>query len=410
MKNKTAIFALVLILLTAPLLAACDDDETPSPVQTPSPTDQLESESPATAISDETPEPFPAIGAFDVGHMSFTAVDATRNDRSLSIDVWYPVDVEDAQTSPLTLYPLAAGIGLESEIAVEELPVSGREDQTLIVFSHGFGGINTQSVELMESLASHGFIVTSPEHTGNAQSSMTGSFDEAAANRVPDVSFLIDTMLARNSDPADDFFRRLDEHRVGVVGHSFGGMTAIGVAAGWAGADADPRVAAIVPISAVIDASLQSEQRTSSNAGFDDQQLSSIVVPVMLIGGTEDTNVPIGNNVIAFEQMTSAPCVYQVDIVGAIHTHFANVCSIGNLLIDLGIGPEAWQAIGAEDLIEPYESTCSVDAFPIDEAIRLQNLYVVSFFKRHLLNEEGYDRYLTTDYAEREPAITFRVK
>ena len=409
-ENKTTILALVLVLLTVPLLAACGDDETPSPVETPSPIEQLATEPPATAIPGEIPELSPAIGAFDVGHTSFTAVDATRNDRPLPIDVWYPVDVEDAQASPLVLYPLAAGIGLKSEVAVEGLPVSGREDQTLIVFSHGFGGINTQSVELMETLASHGFIIASPEHTGNAQSSMTDSFDEAAANRVPDVSFLIDTMLARNSDPGDDFFRRLDERHVGVVGHSFGGMTAIGAAVGWAGADADPRVAAIAPISAVIDASLQSEQRTSSNAGFDAQQLSSIVVPVMLIGGTEDTNVPIGNNVIAFEQMTSAPRVYQVDIVGATHTHFANVCSIGNLLIDLGIGPEAWPAIGAEDLIEPYESTCSAEAFPIDEAIRLQNLYVVSFFKRHLLDQEGYERYLTTDYADREPAITFRVK
>ena len=407
MKYVLSILAVLMILS---LIAACDDDKTPSPVETPPPTEQLATEPPTTAIPSEIPEPPPTIGAFAVGHTSFTAVDSTRNDRPLPIDVWYPVDVEDAQTSPLTLYPLAAGIGLESEVAVEGLPVSGRDDQTLIVFSHGFGGINTQSVELMEILASHGFIVASPKHTGNAQSSMTDSFDEAAANRVPDVSFLIDTMLTRNSDPGDDLFRRLNERRVGVVGHSFGGMTAIGAAAGWAGADVDPRVAAIVPISAVIDASLQSEQRTSSNAGFDDQQLSSIVVPIMLIGGTEDTNVPIGNNVIGFEQMTGAPRVYQVDIVGATHTHFANVCSIGNLLIDLGIDPEAWPAIGAEDLIEPYESTCGAEAFPIDEAIRLQNLYVVSFFKRHLLNEEGYDRYLTTDYADRELAIRFRVK
>ena len=90
---------------------------------------------------------------------------------------------------------------------------------------------------------------------------------------------------------------------------------------------------------------------------------------------------------------------------------YANICAIGNLLIDdLGLGQDVWPDIGAEDLLEPYEVTCSPDAFPIEEATRLQNLYVVSFFKRHLLDQKGYDQYLTTDYADGEPAITFSVK
>jgi predicted dienelactone hydrolase len=75
--------------------------------------------------------------------------------------------------------------------------VSARSAQTLLVFSHGYQGINIQSFELMEALASHGFIVISPEHTGNAQASPTDTFDEAASNRAPDVSYLIDRMFAR---------------------------------------------------------------------------------------------------------------------------------------------------------------------------------------------------------------------
>ncbi len=383
----TTMFSVLLLILLVVGISACSDQDSSQPIDPPD-----------------------LLGSFGVGHTSFTPVDEGRADRSLLVDVWYPVDAEDAQDSPRTSYPLAAGIGLDSEVAVDDLPVSARQDQPLLVFSHGYGGINTQSVELMEALASHGFVVASPEHTGNAQASLTDEFNEAAANRVPDVSFVIDEMLARNQDPEDEFFDRIDESRVGVVGHSFGGMTAIGMAAGWAGAAPDPRVAAIAPISAVIDPELQSDIRSGPNAGFDPQQLASIGVPVMLVGGTEDTTVPIANNEIAFEQITNAPRVYKVDVVGATHTHFANICAIGNLLIELGLGREVWPEIGAEALLEPYEVTCSPDSFPIAEATRLQNLYVVSFFKRHLLDEEGYDQYLENDYADREPAIVFSVK
>ena len=131
----------------------------------------------------------------------------------------------------------------------------------------------------------------------------------------------------------------------------------------------------------------------------------------MLVGGTEDTTVPIGNNEIAFERITNAPAVYKVDVIGATHTHFANICSIGNMLIDdLGLGQEVWPDIGAEALLEPYAVTCSPEAFPIEEATRLQNLYVVSFFKRHLLDQKGYDQYLQEEYADSEPAIAFSVK
>ncbi|MDZ7781975.1 MAG: hypothetical protein U5K56_03190 [Halioglobus sp.] len=207
-------------------------------------------------------------------------------------------------------------------------------------------------------------------------------------------------MFARSREPDDRFYQRISEDRVGVVGHSFGGMTAVGMASGWAGAEPDARVRAIVPMSAVFRAELQKDERSGPNAGFTPEQLARITIPVMLIGGTADASVFLENNSIAFAELVNSPTVYKVDIIGANHTHFANVCDIGNLLIDLGILQDSWTAIGAGDLLEPYAATCTPDAFPIDEAFRLQNLYTVSFFRRHLLDDKRYDAYLDPAFAD----------
>jgi len=352
-----------------------------------------------------------APGPFGVGHSSFTAIDARRDNRTLEVEVWYPVDPDDRRNSPLTTYPLAGPIGMKSNMAVDDLPVSARPNQSLVVFSHGLGGISIQSVKLTEALASHGFIVISPEHTGNAQSSNTQTFNEAATSRVPDVSFLIDAMLERSRDRDDMFYNRIAEKKIGVMGHSFGGMTALGMAAGWAGATPDPRVKAIVPISAVIRRELQKDDRSGeAYAGFSPQQLANITVPTMLVGGTNDTDVLMENNGIAFSEIANAPRVYQVNIVGANHNHFAGVCDIGNLLIGLGIRPDRWPDIGAAELLEPYTSACGPDAFPIEKVSRLLNLYAVAFFRRHLQDDARYDAYLSRQYTDGEADVELFVK
>ena len=81
------------------------------------------------------------------------------------------------------------------------------------------------------------------------------------------------------------------------------------------------------------------------------------------------------------------------------------------MLIKMGLEQEQWPAIGEEDLIEPYEETCSEDALPVEEALRLQNLYVTAFFNYHLLSIESYSTMLTEDYASsNEPGVLFTAK
>ncbi len=333
-----------------------------------------------------------ALGAFAVGHTLFMAVDAEREGREVLVNVWYPADEPAAEDEPRTEYPLQAVFNLPSEVAVDDIPVSSESPRPLLVFSHGFGGINTQSTQLMEALASHGFIVASPEHTGNT--ALDQSDPEPATNRVPDVSLVIDRMFERSNTTGDAFEGRIDESLVGVLGHSFGGSTAMGTVAGWAGADPDPRVSAIGVIAGGV----------GSN-NFSDAVLDAVTEPTILFVGTLDPGAR-DNHDYAFERMPNAGALLKVEVTDANHTHFANVCDIGDLLVSLEIQQDAWSSIGAEALIQPYNDTCTDDVFPIAEAHRLQNLYMVAFFKRYLMGEDAYGAFLTAEYADaNEPAV-----
>ena len=174
-----------------------------------------------------------APGPWAVGHTSFEIVDTDRGDRPLPIEAWYPADPEDA-VGEATRYPLLPPLlFLPSPLAIDDLPVLDRPWMPLVVFSHGSGGLNIQSTGLTELLASHGFVVVAPNHTGNTIfDDPPDPFSVTAVNRPLDVSFLIDHMLERSHDPADRFHYRISPLAIGVVGHSFGGYTALAMAAG----------------------------------------------------------------------------------------------------------------------------------------------------------------------------------
>jgi len=351
---------------------------------------------PALGFAGSPPAP-DGLGPWAVGHTSFEIVDGSRDDRPLPIEAWYPADREDAVGEATEYVLIPPFIALASTVAIEGIPVLDRPWLPLVVFSHGSGSLNIQSTELMETLASHGFVVVAPSHTGNTiNDPAPDPFPVIAVDRPLDVSFLIDQMLERSEDPEDPFHHRISPFAIGVVGHSFGGYTALAMAAGFGDqVSPDPRVRAIVPTSAV-------------TALHTDEELASIRIPTMWIGGTLDTTVPIDPETTRAFELLSSRHLYRADITGATHSHFSNVCAIADVLIGYGFTPDRWPGSIAEPLLPYYEEACAPGVFPIEESQRIQALYTVAFLRRHLYLDLRYARFLTERYAEtHEPDVIF---
>jgi predicted dienelactone hydrolase len=324
-----------------------------------------------------------SLGRYAAGLTTVEMVDPARADRTLTVDIWYPAHQRsDAPTAALDL--VFTQLPLPGVLAS---PDAARGSFPLVVFSHGNGGVRFQSWFLAQTLASHGFVVAAPDHAGNtALDAITGTSDPsavAAANRPRDVSFVIDQMLARDRDPADALHRRIDERHVAVAGHSFGGFTALATAGGFLDYLPDPRVDAIVPIAA-------------ATFGFTDEQLASIDVPTLLMGGTSDTVVPIEPGIVRAWDLISGRPEYRVDLQAAGHNSFTNVCDIRDAYVAAGVGQPILGFVEAQ-----AEDGCAPELLPIDEAHRVTNLYVVSFLTKELKGSPRYGRYLTTRYAER---------
>ncbi len=316
-------------------------------------------------------------GSLRRGRSTSTAVDEQREGRTLTLDVWYPVDpIDDA--GPFSVYDLIFA-GIESEVARADVPVSRDGPFPLIVFSHGSNGIRFQSYFLMETLASHGFVVVAPDHAGNtAIDQITGTADPfavVAVDRPLDVLFVIDVMLSRNKDPLDAFYRRVAPHRIGVTGHSFGGSTAMAMASGYGMIPPDPRVRAVAPI--------------SPGTSLSDEELRSIRTPLMVLGGTSDINSPIDPiNVRVFELPKARPR-YRVDIEKAGHNSFTNICDIGDALVGAGLPPDQVPSV-----IGNLDQACAPELIGIDEAHDLTRFYAVAFFQRHVAGDPRYSRFL----------------
>ena len=329
------------------------------------------------------PAPPPGeLGPWAVGRTTISVVDPTRFGRTLPVDVWYPVDPADA-VGPPSRYDLIFA-GIDSTVALDSPVPSSAGPFPLIVFSHGNAGIRFQSFFLMEHLASHGFVVAAPDHVGNTAVDLIapGSVFFRTRDRPLDISLVITRMLERNATGSGDAFEgRIDPVLIGVVGHSFGGFTALAMATGYEDVPRDPRVRVILPIS-------------PASGLLSDEELSSIWIPILLLGGTADTTTPIDPQTTRPWALLPGGPRFRIDVVNAGHNSFTDICPIGDALLGAGL-----PASILDFLLGNLAEACSPALIPIARAHELTDLYVTAFLKRKLVNDPRYREFLTPEFA-----------
>jgi predicted dienelactone hydrolase len=216
------------------------------------------------------PQAVPVIGAYppperlyEVGfhQMTLEYTDTDGREQSLEAAVWYPADAESTE--------FTYSVGSRSYLAVDAEP-SADGPFPLVIFNHGFNATEVQSLYLKESLAAEGYIVASVHFDDNLLTGLTDLFNlgnlqngggldayvhhvyENYFNtvRVPVAGALLDMMLEQNTDDASLFFGAIDAEAIAMGGHSFGGLTTLGLVGGNSDATFhDPRIKAALLLS-----------------------------------------------------------------------------------------------------------------------------------------------------------------
>lgn len=385
---------LALTIVSAVAIAACggggSDTSSPATDATPETTEAAAvetSEAPAETTPETTEaapetteaaladlETLPA-GPYDVGVTTITINAGTE--RPLTLDVWFPVaDVGDA---PLHQYTLIPGVYYESPDAVTATADQIAPDgpYPLVVYTHGSGGLRYIASYYTEAIASYGYIVAAPDHTGNtAADRLLGSeaeFDVTALNRPNDVEAVINAMLDLTSTETAGFVAAVDPDSIAVTGHSFGGFTALAVAGGYENPlgsfVADGRVDAIIPLAPATG----DGTRLMSDAG-----LESIQVPTLVMVGTKDSTTPVEPNVTRIWDLAKSEPLVRVELVDAEHQSFTDLCDYQTFLPTLG---DAVPAAVIETIDAQAVEGCSAEAMPIERAKDLTNTFAINFLE-----------------------------
>ena len=258
-------------------------------------------------------------GQFPVGVRTLRALDTVRN-RLFPCEVWYPAaahyaghdfapETQDCFTVPTRETP-------RSQMAVRDAAARAGT-YPLIIFSHSSGAGRRSATFLCTHLSSHGYLVAALDHSEIVATELarkeaetveqkTARWEALIASRVPDIRFLLDHLF---NNAAWDSEAKPDPDRIGIVGHSFGGWTAL------AANDVERRIRAVVAL-APGGASQPKPGILPAKLRFDWGR----DVPTLYLVAESDTSLPLAGMYEIFER---TPATKQMVILRrADHLHF----------------------------------------------------------------------------------------
>ncbi len=327
---------------------------------------------PDHAIDPAVPGPYP------VGVMTVEFVDPTREGgRPLITEIWYPATDDAIGMDTVTYTPEdifrpdaieVLGNDLSSEIAtsaVRDAPMRGDDGPYPVVFfSHGSGGIRMQSTYYTVDMASHGYVVISPDHIGNTLSDIivtgdltTADLAESLGNRPLDLSFVREELELLEAD--DPLSALMDFEHVGVTGHSFGALTSLR----WMGQGAD--------VDAVV---AQTPPSMELNWLAISTPLSDFTTPIQLQVGGVDLTLPAETNADTVWEAASEPRS-RMTLSNAGHFTFSDMCGLN--IADI----EAVAKLGVSSALEDGCTKENTDPEIAAAAIRH---YGIGFFNVYL--------------------------
>jgi predicted dienelactone hydrolase len=351
----------------------------------------------ASSKTGKAPEPL-AAGPFPVGVTTTVFVDTSRTDgftkqpRTLVTEIWYPA-TEDARRMPKNKYSdfIPGGVTPEiDELIKKTYKMSAAEIDKiywneahrnaavrkgrfpLVVFSHGNGGSRNQNTFWCDYLASHGYIIVSADHTGNARWTIidgkpivfqASERNNSAKDRPRDVSFLLDQMVLWDKGADKRFAGRIDTDHAAVTGMSFGSYTAH-----WA-ADQEPRFKAVIAMSGA------------------PPSHTNLTVPSLRLLGTEDRTLGVaGNAAIRDNHAKHAGPSFLLELKNGGHFSFTDMFKINKHFGD-GVGEGK-----RRETNEPFEFTS------METTYKIINSYSVAFLGYYLKGEKEYMSYLSENH------------
>jgi len=330
---------------------------------------------------------------------------------AIPLTVWYPSLEPPIRDSSLTYAYAINMLGADSATAIATSEGNAEPGAAydlvdgpfpLVVLSHGFAITASSYGWLAEHLASHGMVVVAPHHH---ESLDPGVLWQSTYDRPNDVQTVLSFVDAAAS-PGGDFEGLIDTETVAVVGHSYGGYTALAAAGarldtGAFNTACDSAYATDDPLVFLCDAlsprlgdiadaagvgsvpaglwpawSAPQVDAVVSMAGdaamFGEPGLGAITVPVLTIGGTADTDSPFQWGTQLTYDHVSSDRKIEVALEDAAHLIFAGDCtSVRRILSLVSLGfcsDSSWDRTEAHDLVKHYVSAFLLSELKDDQA------------------------------------------